>query len=217
MARSFLIGDWETRLREFGYAKDPRMPGALCKNAGPRTLSIGKWKPNRAPEGGVGISLSICKPHLGGWSVILQGSLRKNAEPIISIAQGDVWQPDDANSALDATIKYGIHWLAEYSRPRRLIEYYEACLREGIRGEKVKLPPMVKTISFGPNPAETVRRPLIFNWYLAELYSELGDNQTSRRYAECYLTTLPDHRSYEQEREQILKFIARTSHPKKLS
>jgi hypothetical protein len=194
-------------LREFGYNNDPQVRGSISKPAGPRVLSIQKWRPARSPSGQVGISLDICKPYLGGLAIILQGSLREDLPPIISVAGGDLWGPEEGDTALAATIQHGLPWLEKYSDAHQLIQYYEVSLKEGLPRKDLKLPPIVEKMTFGPKPSETVRRPPIFNWCLAELYSEVGDDGTSLKYAQQYFATLPDNRFHEEERAKVMDFI----------
>jgi len=207
MAHSFSIRGWGKRLREFGYRNDPQVRGSISKPAGPRVLSINKWKPAWSPSGQVGISLDICKPYLGGLEIILQGSLREDLSPIISIAGGDLWGPEEGDAALAATIQHGLPWLDKYSDAHHLIQYYEVSLRDGLPRKDLKLPPIFKKMTFNPKPSEAVRRHPIFSWYLAELYSEVCDGEASLRYAQRYFATLPDNRFYEEERSKVMDFI----------
>jgi hypothetical protein len=212
MAHSFSIRDWEKRLQEFGYRKDPQARGAFSKDAGVRKLSVQKSNPRLGSTGHVTVNLDVCHSYMGGWVIILQGSLRRNAPPTASTGGGQLWGPEEGNAALAATVQYGLPWLEEHGAPHKLIEYYETCLREGVKRETLTLPPIFKKMSFGPSPSETVRRPPIYNWYLAELYSEVGDNKKSRRFAEQYLVTLPDNCVYEEERAEVLDFVRRLPH-----
>jgi hypothetical protein len=211
MAHSFSIRGWEKTLQKFGYSKNPQARGVFSKPAGVRTLSIQKSHP-RASTGQVTVNLDICQPYRDFMVVILRGSLRRTQPPLISIGGGDLWRPDEADAALAMTIEFGLPWLEHYAKPQPLIEYYESTLRNGIPLKKLKLPPIFKKISFGPASSETVRRPPIHNWYLAELYSELGNQESSRRFAETYLATLPNNKFYEQERADVMAFISRVSH-----
>jgi hypothetical protein len=69
------------------------------------------------------------------------------------------------------------------------------------------LPPAFHQMNKGPKPSEAVRRPPIFYWYLAELYSELRELDVSLRYARQYFATLPDNRFFQQERAIVKSLI----------
>ena len=64
-----------------------------------------------------------------------------------------------------------------------------------------QLPSIFKTMYSNIDRSEKVRRPPVFNWYLAKLHLELGLSDSSRRYAEKYLDWLPDNRHSGRERD----------------
>jgi hypothetical protein len=219
MARSFSIRHWEKQLRELGYSRDHEARGSFSKTAGVRKLFISKSSQRWRGSGLVRINLNICcfvEPDLEGdcgfWEVVLQGELRRSAPPIISNGGGDLWGPEEADAALRATIEYGLPWLEQFSHPATLVEYYETCLRDGIRVEHLQLPSIFKTLYSNVDRSETGRRPPVFNWYLAKLHLELGLSDSSRRYAEKYLAWLPDNQHWRRERTLVLHFIGRLPH-----
>jgi hypothetical protein len=210
MAHSFSIRNWEKPLKEFGYLKDRQASGAFSRLAGVRKLFIRKSHP-LSSEGNVHVDLDIGRPYPGeegGWTIILPAQLQRTAAPIISGA-GAEWGPEEGDAALAATIQYGLPWLEEYSKLEKLIEYFETTLRDGIPRKPLKFPAIFKTLYSDPEPTGP-RRPPIHHWYLAELYLEQGNRESSRSHAEQYLATLPDTQFWQEERGKVLNLIQAT-------
>jgi hypothetical protein len=212
MSRSFSITGWRRELEKRGFRRDPDIRGAYSRMAGPRKLLVSKSHFSGSSPGVV-IALEIGMPYEGeegGWTIILSGFLRRHSIPVsFDFGVGDEWGLGESEQALAAVVQYGLPWLEEYSRPDKLIEYYETCLRHGIRGRSPNLPPIFKTMAKYSDrvPDIIVRRPPIYHWYLSQLYREVGDMKSSRGHAERYLKTLQNADFQREERVRVMQLI----------
>jgi len=211
MPKIFRVDGWEPELSKSGFRPDEDVPDAFYRSQGAFGQLIKRSQMVRDRQDSV-IELNVLYRFEGMDvdAIILHSQLRRKGSPVsFDFGGGDEWKPGHEESALAALIHFGIPWLEEYSRPEKLIEYYERCLRDGIPKRSWKLPFPFKSVVIeqGPRADSNVRRPPAYHEYLAYLYRDIGDANASRQHAHRYLETIPDNEYWTEDRGKIKRLI----------
>lgn len=205
---------WKRKLKAAGFkarGTGGRRGALMARNRGERTQTVGIMEHRHRP-GHWNVELNIVAPMPYAEppfeAVILEGDLGPT-EIVTGHPQYSSWWGDDESpQAWQRMEAEGLSWLEEFSGTERLIEFYEAALRDGLppapEGERSSgfLGRMLGRASASNLPA-----PPHFHQWLVPLYAEVGKREDACRHALAFHAIFSGRRTKE-EQERMARQLA---------
>ena len=207
-----MIKHWKKGLHELGFRRAPEGRCTFARGEGFFRQMI--WEsPSRFEKGKVLIHLAVAvrdrflRPP--PYVIALVACLRADGAVIQDHGEGTWWGESEGEAAYAALLRHGVPWLEEYSDARRLSEYLERVLREGIRGVEPRDPVarLAARLLLPRVAGPALRRPPVYNYFLSLIHDEAGDTAAARATAERWLVH-PAHLNAPGEPERTARHLA---------
>ena len=179
-----MIERWKNELNNRGFEQQPGDKKSFARGEGFFRQTIWEGR-NRTEKNKALIYLAVSLHdrflQTPDYIAALVAHLRTDEVASVDEGGGRWWEESEAGDACATLLKHGVRWLEEYSEPRRMIDYLEGCMRDGVREERGG------PGGWGARVAErlffrqqglagpSIRRPPVYNYYLALVYNEVGD------------------------------------------
>ncbi|MEQ1922234.1 MAG: hypothetical protein ABL952_06970 [Pyrinomonadaceae bacterium] len=147
-------------------------------------------------------------------SLAATGFLTESGGDISENAFGKWWGFENEKIVLDTLINKGIPWLLEFSQIDNLIEHFEKGLSQGVPNAPSSVSwtsKIAERLIFRSNPGwKSVRRPVIYNYYLSLLYHHKDNLDESRNFASVWLDYVMGRAAYGGEPERTYRHLEAT-------